>query len=161
MGRKSRSKGKRRGRSNRALSTKMMEDILLECIELYSNEGNRSIDGEIPMYYKDGSKGCPVGRLLGQRLSKTIDTYSPVTNVRILIQYVSEGKIPEVAIGDIPSIVLNNVDFFHDIQLFHDLNRNWDKNSLSLYGQIALNKIIQDFKLDERRFDKYFKSLNF
>lgn len=114
----------------------------------------RAIEGGMPVYLDSRGNRCPVGTYLTATVCRTLDRVFPLHSIRDIVENLSSNPYlcDEVSIEDIPLIVLDNLDFFSDIQRLHDSSVYWHSRGLTELGKEFLLYIIDEYRLDRTKF---------
>lgn len=132
------------------------DEILLSTLEYYTIDpiNRRCVSDEgycqyspITALKKDLSEGCAIGRLLDKDLAREIDVKEWQIGIDDLIAQ-GEYTLPEFMNKE-------NSAFLYDVQVLHDINKNWKPNGLSFEGVTFVRNIIYKHDLNLNLFTKF------
>ncbi len=120
--------------------------FLKDTVEHY-NKDNRSETDTGCLYYpaKRNSKGCAIGRWLDKDLAKKMDGAAEKFNH---IFGTDIGSLQSVFKDELPNWMLEmGIYFLIQVQLLHDVTKNWDKKGITDSGLEEVAKIEKNFLL--------------
>ena len=119
-------------------------EILEDMVKYYSEDINRRCKIEDVCAYSgktvdkaDITEGCAIGRLLPSEFCIELDAKFKNCN----IFSISHSDVGE----QLPKIIKDNLDFFGELQVFHDCDDYWIEDGLSEAGEKRLSGIKYDY----------------
>lgn len=128
-------------------------EIIQETGEYYnlSNRGyNYSDDVMDCVYLSPEGNRCAVGRcILDDRVEELQKTSSGLPTTSVYHLFGSENMVERI--GDLDSYLKeeyrgHSIEFWHDLQTFHDFEPYWGEDGITDYGKKRMEELISDWK---------------
>ncbi len=145
-----------------------LEDILLDTLEYYGadesrycmdSKGNSCRYSPFALGIEEASEGCAIGRLLTPEIASKLDKHELGSIDEILQdleEEIKEDNYHESSLlpKDVYDKLSENIDFFADLQLFHDTKKIVN-GKLTLSGSYNLKEFIRRYGFNQFKFTKW------
>jgi len=122
------------------MNVKRKTDVIRETAEFY-NLNNRGVDGNGHYHYLTDDKKCGVGRCMtDEALQRSLEGWPSIGSF-VQWQIGSESYLKIFK----PQYKIDDIQFWEDIQGFHDVDDYWNETGLSAEGKKKYQRLLDKY----------------